>query len=139
MNLYDTWGGTVKISHLAYEKYIEDNQALRRYFNRWVEQGYTLTYEDYQKLFANIYKKTKIVKYRDFEYRLLLGKIVTNKELYEWKIKDNANCSFCNLEIDSLLHLFKNCTIVKDIYNLLIYWMDEKQSVDPKRTRFCVR
>ena len=46
--------------------------------------------------FPRIRETTKVVKLRDFQYRLCLGKIVTNSDLAEWNEKENDACTFCN-------------------------------------------
>lgn len=59
---------------------------------------------------------TIATKYRDFQYRLLTGSIVTNYKLQLWKIQENANCTFCNTEVEDELHLFCQCTQIQEIW-----------------------
>ena len=45
-------------------------------------KGLELTYEKYLKAFTNLSKITRIMKYRNFQYHLLLNAIYTNNQLF---------------------------------------------------------
>ena len=55
----------------------------------------------------------KCSKLRSFQYRLMFRAIITNKQLFIWKISETQTCSFGCKEIESYEHLFVNCVIVK--------------------------
>ena len=42
--------------------------------------------------------------------------IVTNKNLVQYKIRDNDGCSFCGRNSETILHLIAECTHVKEFY-----------------------
>ena len=58
------------------------------------------------------------VKYKNFQYRLNLKKIVTNNDLFEWRMRDNFNCTFCDNAKETLLHLFWECETIQGIINV---------------------
>ena len=58
----------------------------------------------------------KLTKYRDFQYRLLLNKIVLNKDLYRWSKRDNPLSDFCQSEEEMAIHFFAKCTKVTPIW-----------------------
>ncbi len=41
--------------------------------------------------------------------------LVTNKNLYKWKLKDSELyiCSFCREEIETIEHMFLGCEVIK--------------------------
>ena len=45
----------------------------------------------------------------DFQFKLLHKRLPTNNYLYKIKIKDNENCSFCKMQKEEIIHLFRNC------------------------------
>ena len=59
------------------------------------------------------------MKYKDFQYRLLLGKIVTNLNLGEWCLKTEDTCSFCKKESESSIHLFFECEVIQPLIQLI--------------------
>ena len=69
-----------------------------------------LLYYDAFKMYRST---TKITKYRDFQYRLLLHKINDNVTLKQWKLCEDEECSFCNREKDSLVHMFYECSKIQ--------------------------
>ena len=83
-------------------------------------RGLDIDYPSYRKLFENIYVATKITKYRDFQYRLLLHKIVINTDLFKWGKTENFKCQFCKTDDETLAHLFNECLIVKEIWDALV-------------------
>ncbi len=65
-------------------------------------------------------------------YTLIHQATVTNIKLSEWKIKDTDKCTFCNVQSETLLHLFWKCQTAEHIWNSLTHWYREKtgQTVD---------
>ena len=59
------------------------------------------------------------VKLRSFQYKLLLGAIVTNVQLKWYRIKETNNCSFCNAYKEDYKHLFYDCRYVQQIWSFV--------------------
>ena len=91
-HLFDRWLEKPKVSKLAYDILIDDERCLFEYCQKWHKLGYAIPYNEYCHLFKVIYKYTNTVKYRDFMYRLLLCKIVTDKDLCDWNIDGDGKC-----------------------------------------------
>ena len=108
-----------KVRHISREVYlmlINDFGACYKYFTRWQEAGLLLVdYDTYLGCFKRLYMCTKSVKLRNFQYRLLLNKIVTNHELLNWGLKDNDLCTFCQKEKETCLHLLFYCQYTQEI------------------------
>lgn len=65
----------------------------------------------------NIYKVTIATKYRDFQYRLITGSLITNRKLYLWKINNDELCTFCKIQVENEIHLLCQCKHTKRIWN----------------------
>ena len=61
----------------------------------------------------NLHKCTKVAKYQDFQYRLLLSKITLNAGLTNWGILDDKSRTFCESEEETIQHLFGNFSKVQ--------------------------
>ena len=75
--------------------------------------------------YNNISKLTLSTKLRSFQYRLVNLALITNIDLYKWKIKNTDSCTFCQLERETYLHLFVKCKEVrKKMWVPLRRWLD---------------
>ena len=82
--------------------------------------------ERFRKGFVNLYKISGIVKYRDFQYRLLTNDIHCNNRLYYWKIKNTKMCDICNLDIvQDVKHLLFECIYTKKVWNEIIKFFEK--------------
>ena len=131
VDLYDTVmlksNLTQSITSFIYNMFIDDQDcSLYKYWHRWLDTGLNCEFEEYKAAFTNLYDITKTTKYRDFQYRLLLGKIVLNRDLKIWKIKDSALCDFCKTNEQNVIHLLWDCLKVQNIYKCLQkLWYDK--------------
>ena len=104
----------------VYNMYIDDQgQVLKIYWKRWLEIGFCIEFHEYQKCFDDLFKITKVTKYNDFQYGLLLGKIVTKSELYKWGLRESSKCDFCQQQNQHIFHLMWECCEVQKLYNKL--------------------
>ena len=104
--------------------------CLKKHSKKFCQMG--ISYQQYCEAFMNIYKITDNVKYRDFQYRLLMNVIFTNNRLVHWKLVDTANCNFCNTEIQTVVHLFSECTVTKKILHQLIEFLNKYTAIKSK-------
>ena len=120
----------VSITSFTYNMLIEDNgSALFKYFVRW-NNIVNFTFENYQESFKHMYDITKVTKYRDFQYRLLLGKIVCNEDLFKWGLRNSSECTFCDAPVQTIIHLMVECPKVASLYDQLqINWQKLEISV----------
>ena len=61
-----------------------------------------------------------------FQYRILNRILGTNKLRYACKQIENSKCRLCKSQEESLIHLFYNCDVTKQFYNLLVQWVEDK-------------
>ena len=104
----------------VYDLLIDDSDVcLQKYANRWIDRGVeSIEIEKYREAFQILHICTNISKFRDFQYRLILGKIVLKVDLMEWDIVDNNLCRFCDAEVEDVFHVFYLCRTIQPIINL---------------------
>ena len=96
-----------------YDMLIDDEDCtVTKYANRWLEQDLSIDCHVFKKCFINYSRCTKITKFRDFQYRLLLDKIVLNERLFNWGIVEDKNCTLCKAHPESVKHIFFTCVKV---------------------------
>ena len=101
-------------SQCAYQELIMSSPQYEKLSVKWLKEC-VLSMDQIQKANREIKKVTSIVKYRSFQYRMLNRAIVTNVQLFKWKIKRSPQCSFCQAEIETYKHLFYDCLYAKEI------------------------
>lgn len=122
VNLYDRIKNETKITRIVYNLLIDKDNVMMYRMNRWERKlGISIQMEYFLKYFQNIYKQTIATKYRDFQYRLIAGALVTNHKLWLWKIIDDESCSFCGNHIEDEVHLFFDCSKIR------VLWEDLKE------------
>ena len=78
---------------------------------------------NWQSIYSSIYKCTKDTNIRWFQFKLLHRILSTNVFLNKIGIKDNLNCTFCNVCPESLSHLFYDCPLVQNFWHIIIEWL----------------
>ena len=56
-----------------------------------------------------------------FQFKLLHRRLATNSFLTKINLKDNEQCTFCQNDTETLIHLFWNCNVST------LFWQDFKQ------------
>ena len=111
---------TKKPSAYVYAQLLERNEFDISYYGvkifRMLQKEYCE--EKYLTLFRNLYIISKDTKLRNFQYRLLLGKIFPNNVLAKWKIVTDASCEWCG-KLQDIAHLFWECTHVQKIWSYI--------------------
>ena len=77
--------------------------------------------ELWHHIFKLPFRCTRETKLQSFQYRLVHRIIPTRKKLYEWKIVNEPNCTFCN-EIDDTRHFFLLCSKVQIFWDTFFKW-----------------
>ena len=78
---------------------------------------------NWHHIYSSIYVPTKDTKIRWFQYRLIHRILATNAFLHKLGIKESANCTFCDSNSETLIHLFYNCPIVQNFLLQVIEWI----------------
>ena len=109
---------TKKVSQYVYNFHLsqENPKEMLKYAAKWYSVlGMEINLEEYLCIFRQLYETTHVIKLRNFQYRLLLGKIYANDTLYKWKIKSSDKCENCN-EKQTWIHMLYYCECVQDIW-----------------------
>ena len=78
---------------------------------------------DWCKLINIMYSCTIDTKLRSFQYRLAHRIIYLNKMLYIMKLSDTPLCTYCNLEDETIEHLFWQCNVIKQYLIEALDWL----------------
>ena len=111
--LHDIFSEKDKCSRLAYDRIIEDPDWILKYGQGWKETISDLEPDEYCSSFLRLYKCCGITKLRDFQYRLLLNKLVYEEDLYKWGKSENPYCFQCRQHRENAKHIFWECCVVK--------------------------
>ena len=66
---------------------------------------------------------TKSTKLKNFQLKLLHRQIATKSFLHKVGIKNRNNCTFCEVERETLLYLFWRCRVLKRFSKTLKNWL----------------
>ena len=102
-----------------------DNTLLVNKIRQWKKEiGMEIEYETFLKSIKDIYVTTNIVKYRSFQYRLIMRAIVTNIHLKHWGMLESDSCYSCRKDRESYTHLFIHCEYVKALWLKFENWIE---------------
>lgn len=96
--------------------------------NKWVNELGNISIEDWQSYNLGL-KDIKEIKLRDFQFKINNRILVTKSFLFKINIIDNDKCSYCQQETETLLHLFFDCTKVKQFWNSLTVWLQTHANI----------
>ena len=102
---------------------LDEFEVLFPYLVRFQQYVVSISMREYCNLFKNVYKITNVVKLRNFQYRLLLFKIFSNRHLYHWKIRVTDCCDYCN-ESQTREHMLWDCSVAKHLWTKLEKWLN---------------
>ena len=79
----------------------------------------------WETIYMRSFNCTKSTKLRNFQFKLLHRQQtdVTNRFLHKIGIKNRNNCTFCEVERETLFHLFWCCRIVQSFWKILENWL----------------
>ena len=83
----------------------------------WTNRFPSLTFNN---RWANIFRMPKNFHDADIDFKIMHNILFTNEKLYKFRMIDSPMCSFCDCEIESIVHLFIDCGAVKTLLDNLI-------------------
>ena len=125
LNKYQELRYTKKICRFIYNKMIQHVlETPNRIIQLWqAELHGRTTDEDIYEAFGHLYTITPATKYQVFQFKILHRILVTNEDLYKWKIKETDLCTFCQEEIETIVHLFLECEVIKQFWLQIEEWL----------------
>ena len=109
-HLYEELKTCLNVSKKIYSMLNSNSELLRNKcekLNKECDTHYEI--EEMIKMTRDINKTTICVKLRSFQYRMLMNAIVTKTRLYRYNITQNNRCTFCEIDRESIKHLFFEC------------------------------
>lgn len=108
-------------SNLMVSEYLIPIDTFSKWANEldidYLDEGYWL------EACQNIKLNTVSSSHRTFQIRYYNRILATNEKLCKMGIIENNKCSFCGEEIESLVHLFWNCKIIKIFWTRVLAWI----------------
>ena len=92
-------------------------------FEKWTEE-FNGEF-DVNKIFTKIKKTTNDTSLRWFQYKIIYRILPTGRYLYLRNLSDSPQCTFCNVEEETLGHLFWDCVHVQYFWNQVQTWILE--------------
>ena len=89
---------------------------------------------DITELMRNLKKLTVVQKLRSFQYRQLMSAIVTNVQLFRWKLRDNNLCTNCQQEAETIHHLFYACPKAQMIWAAAKNFVQDTMNIEISTT-----
>lgn len=100
-----------------------------RIIRKW--ENSTPNYEfDWGDIFSLAFRSVIDSKTRNFQFKLLHRIIATNDFLYKLDIIDDDSCTFCEVETETLEHVFYYCHLIKDFWKRVTEWIKLKINCD---------
>ena len=76
---------------------------------------------DWSTVYQTPFLSTRITKLIVFQFKLLHRRLATNSFLTKINLKDNEQCTFCQNDKETLIHLFWTCSVTT------LFWQGFKQ------------
>ena len=109
---------------------------------KWSELvGETIEETEWQKIMCIPWETTVETKLRSFQYHIINRSLITNKNLYQWKLVESELCNFCKTNIESIEHLLFECKEVVKLWSEVIEklgkYIDAQQIANNLKTIVC--
>ena len=122
---YDRISNQAKPVKYVYNKLVElENYPMLEVMRKFAKNSLLLSEVEYREAFADIHFVTNVTKYRDFQYRLLVGAIPTNDRLFHWRKKPSQKCDFCECPKQTIGHLLYYCARSRKVWRKMEDFMN---------------
>ena len=101
-----------------------DYKIIQNVKQKWEEVlNDEITYLTVENAFRDISKMKESAYYKYLQFKLLHSRTITNTKLVVMNISDSNICKICGSEIETLKHVFIECTHVKGIWSKVENWI----------------
>ena len=104
-------------------QYLTRNDCMPIARQKWERELGVMDNNSWKRIYLLTHRITSCTYSKWFQLRILHRIISTNKFLYVINVKDSNKCSFCNAHIETILHLFYECTVVQGFWNAFFQWL----------------
>ena len=74
---------------------------------------------NWKEIYSKVFDTCKDNKLQNFQYNFTYRNIATNKYLLKCKYAESSLCTFCNMAVESIDHLFWECDLIQHFWNNL--------------------
>ena len=91
--------------------------------NAYLNKGFHIDNETWKNYYILPFKCTTDTSLQWLQFRILHRILATNSLLCKFKILENNKCTFCNLEKETLEHIFYDCSFVERFFTDVSSWL----------------
>ena len=115
-------------SKIYYNLFIKSKSELpRRCETRWnVRLGTILSKEVWSLIYKICFRVTTDNSTMWFQYKLIYNILATRSYLFNLKITDSNTCGICGSSVETIQHLFTQCSNVQTLWSSVLEWIKEK-------------
>ena len=115
-------------SKTYYNIFIKSKSELpRRCETRWnVRLGTILSKEVWSLIYEICFRVTTDNSTMWFQYKLIYNILATRSYLFNLKITDSNTCGICGGSVETIQHLFTQCSNVQTLWSSILEWIKEK-------------
>ena len=84
------------------------------------KSNFDIANENFEQIYCIPFNATIYTKLRAFQFKINHNILYTNEKLHNVKLSDTPLCTFCNNEIETLVHLFVECNKVTNVWQEVI-------------------
>ena len=115
------------------QQVLKDRKGCRRFYDvmtganklepnyKWIQEIGNFSNQELNN-YNRVIKSIKEVKLKDFQYKINNKILVTKSFLYKINKIDNDLCEYCQLQPETICHIFLECAKVKQFWNSLRIW-----------------
>ena len=96
--------------------------------NKWMQELGFINEEEH-KSFNKVIRSIIEIRLKDFQYKVTNKILIAKLFLHKINKVDNNICECCNLQPETIYHLFIECEIVKRFWNELRIWLSNNSTV----------
>ena len=89
-----------------------------------------LAQEEWENLRLQTFKVLQSTKLQFFQYRVLSNRLMTNRMRHMYDTEISPACTFCNKEIETILHLLCDCSKVRTFWKTAKRWLKYMLNLD---------
>ena len=119
-----------KSCQFFYKKYLDRYSEMpEKQQTKWCED-LNEEIEDWETIYQKPFRAVKNHKYIMFQFKIFHRILSTNSSLHKFGLKETMLCSFCNETKESILHLFCECSVVKNLWFEISELLKNKCNID---------
>ena len=121
----------LKCTSIAYKHLIQGVNVNDKNRIKWEHELQAIMVEErWSKLYEYTRQVTLSTKLRIFQYRIINRYLVTNKLVAIWDSMVKKECTFCEQEEESIIHLIYSCKYVQKLWKTLQRWLKHFCALD---------